>query len=281
MRCLLIITLIGVMGCNPSTNHIDKSTSEIELDTIFLENLNKDIPYQVYLPETYNDKDKLPILYLLHGHGADDKSWFHPEMGNAATILDSLTNAGAIPPIVAVTMHAGNSWYVDRNEFMEAAYIKEFIPHIESKYRVTNENSSRLIAGNSMGGFGALRFSLKYPELFKASILLSPASYEPVPPAISSSRKIDVFAINGVFNDSIWNSFSYMHLLNNDTAKYPKFYLSTGDDDPFEIFTVVNGVRAFLMENQIEVETTVIDGEHTWDVWRNRLAYVLTQIYGE
>jgi enterochelin esterase-like enzyme len=35
------------------------------------------------------------------------------------------------------------------------------------------------------------------------------------------------------------------------------------------------------MENQIEVETTVIDGEHTWDVWRNRLAYVLTQIYGE
>lgn len=271
-----------MLSCKTKNSKTDTYKSQIILDTINSNVLNTKLPYRIYLPEDYqNSVNKFPILYLLHGHGANDKAWFNSEQGNAQFILDSLISTGSIPPIIAVTMHAGNSWYVDSHQKMETAYIKDFMPFIESEYRINSDNNSRIIAGNSAGGFGALRFSLKYPEMFKASILLSPASYEPIPPTISSSRKIDVFTKDGVFNDSVWNTYSYKDLLNKESnsTNYPKFFLSTGDDDPFEIFNVVNDLRNFFNNNNIVVETTVVDGEHSWDVWRDRLIYELIQIY--
>jgi S-formylglutathione hydrolase FrmB len=45
-----------------------------------------------------------------------------------------------------------------------------------------------VIGGESMGGFGALRFALKYPELFAAAALMSPAIYVPEPPPYFSAR---------------------------------------------------------------------------------------------
>ena len=41
-----------------------------------------------------------------------------------------------------------------------------------------------------MGGYGALRFALKYPDMFAAAALLSPAIYDPVPPENSGARRV-------------------------------------------------------------------------------------------
>ena len=47
--------------------------------------------------------------------------------------------------------------------------------------------------GYSMGGYGALRYSLAHPDLFGASIVLSPAVYVPSPPSDSSTREFGAF----------------------------------------------------------------------------------------
>ncbi|ULC59347.1 hypothetical protein MBM09_15740 [Flaviramulus sp. BrNp1-15] len=282
MKKLLFVCLLFLAGCN-ATKINDKLESTILKDNFFSNELNEHVNYEIYLPPNYKNANNHRIIYLLHGHGGSENNWFAKEEGNVKIILDSLIKIKAIKPLIAVSLNAKNTWYVDSKKLMESAYIKEFTPLIETKYNLNINTENRLIAGVSAGGFGALGFSLKYPHLFKAAILLSPAAYYPLPPDISSSRKIDVFRKNGVFNDSIWQSYSYRKLMSTKKGNitYPKFYISTGDDDAYDIFTVVADLRTFFIEYNIKNEVLVINGGHDWGVWRKCFINDLIRIFND
>jgi len=84
-------------------------------------------------------------------------------------LLDKLIKNKSIPAIIIV-MPDGftDSWYVDSLVYqMESAIIDDLIPYIESKYSI--DKNIRYIAGLSMGGYGALRFVLLYPDYFKGA----------------------------------------------------------------------------------------------------------------
>lgn len=257
-----------------------KSTTEISKVEIkeFVSSIdNSSYSYHLYRPNESLAKKEPYIIYLLHGHGGSDNDWFSAEEGSVKAILDSLTLAGSIPALTAVCLDASNSWYVNRESRMETIYIDEFIPFIEQTYFEKQKDLIRLIAGNSAGGFGALRFGLKYPEMFKSVILLSPAAYHPVPPENSSSRKIEVFKQNEVFNDSIWQSFGHVAILNDTISHpyYPDFFISSGLDDNYGIAEVVRQLNAHLEEAGIRTSLTFIKGGHSWDVWQNRFKFDL------
>lgn len=218
---------------------------------------------------------------MLHGHGGSEDEWTSEEEGNIQLILDSLIYNDLIPPVVAVTFDAGNSWYVESNLKMEQFFIKEWIPFVENEIISEDSIGKRMIAGNSAGGYGTLRFSLKYPDLFDTSLLLSPAAYYPTPPLISSSRKIEVFNDEDGFSEEVWKSYSY-HNINIDTtdvSTYPSFYISTGDDDQYEIVDVVVQLQSFFKENGLEHELSIINGGHSWDVWKERFAYDIVRVF--
>lgn len=280
MKFLVFLFALFILTCKPN-NEIKESTSQIINSSFFSNELQAEIAYNVYLPAQFNDSLQFSIIYLLHGHGGSENDWIRKDAGNIQHLLDSLSFLKIIPPIVAVTLNAKNTWYVDAFEKMESAYIKEFIPLIESKFNVKSERASRIIAGNSAGGYGALRFSLKYPELFHASILLSPAAYYPESPPNSSSRKIPVFKKNGLFDIDLWQSYSYPKLLDstNNNERYPVFYNSTGDDDEYKIVTVVTDLKSYFDELNISNELLIINGGHSWEVWRYCLAHDLTRLF--
>lgn len=235
--------------------------------------LGKAVKYKVYTPEGYDTTmGGFPVVYLLHGHGGSEKDWFTEKWGNMQHLLDSLIADESIPPIVAVTVAAGNSWYVDSSVPMESFYLKEFIPFIETQYRI-DSSMGRTIAGDSAGGYGALRFSLLNPEMFEWVLLLSPAAYEPLPPLISSSRKVKAFSENGSFSESKWRSYSYTLRWETllKSGKKPHYFLSTGDDDAFNIVPVVTSLQQQMVRDKIPCELRIIDGGHSWDVWRNQI----------
>ena len=55
-----------------------------------------------------------------------------------------------------------------------------FALHIDQEYRTINRSAARGICGFSMGGGGAMRLTLKYPDLFGAAASLA-ASLEQSP----------------------------------------------------------------------------------------------------
>jgi endo-1,4-beta-xylanase len=83
--------------------------------------------------------------------------------------------AGEVDPMLLVFVNGGhNSAYqdsVDGTLKVETMIMKELIPHIDATYRTVADRKGRAIEGFSMGGGGALRFALKYPEKFSSVVV--------------------------------------------------------------------------------------------------------------
>jgi enterochelin esterase-like enzyme len=203
-----------------------------------------------------------------------------PNQGRIQQTADALIASGDIPPAVIVMPDAGTSWFVDRKEKMETAVITELIPDVGKSFRVLKSREGRLVGGLSMGGYGAMRFALKYPEMFAAAALLSPAIYNPEPPENSAARTAGVFG-GPVYDASIWKSLNYPALWEGYLAKKNPvpMYINSGDDDDF--FTEFEAVQFYelLRKNGQPAELRIVNGAHVWAVWESTIGDALKYIF--
>lgn len=245
--------------------------------------LGRDLHYLAYLPAGYTAAGRrYPLLLLLHGRGGHMEDW-----ARIAPDLDDLIAAGWLPPLVAIAPddpgpdRAG--YWVDSaytGLALETACVADLLPHAAARFYTHTTRAGRAVAGYSMGGYGALRYALVYPELFSAAIVLSPAVYVPEPPAGSSTRAFGAFGRGGEpFDPARYAALNYPALVDSFTARGLglRLFLAAGDGeyrhpDPaeaehdldFETHRVFNrlarvpGVHASLR---------VLGGGHGWDVW--------------
>lgn len=218
--------------------------------------------YAVYLPDGYETSNlKYPVLYLLHGHGQDLYAWVN--YGHIQPTTDELIAHGEIPPSIIVMPDAGMTWFVDRKEKMETAVIQDLVGDVQRTFRVIDDRKGRVIAGLSMGGYGALRFVLKYPEMFAAAGLLSPAIYDPEVPQGSGARRAGVFGA-AEFDPQVWKELNYPTLWDAFLAKKiaVPMYINSGDDDDFFIEAEATRLYSLLRKNGQPAELRIVDGAH-------------------
>ena len=246
--------------------------------------LKRNWTYNVYLPTGYaqNTNVRYPVMYLLHGNGGVRNDW--TVKGNMQKTVDTLVANGEIPPAIYVMPDANTNWYVDLKEKMETAFINDLMPHVEKTYRTINTRDGRVIGGLSMGGYGALRFVLKYPEKFQAAALLSPAIYSTEPPADSSARTVKVFAepnTNGAYSKTVWQQYNYPPLMDAFLAKGIKvpMYINSGDDDEFAIESDATLLYAQLRKAKQPAELRIVNGKHEWMVWESTLGDSLKYVF--
>ena len=226
------------------------------------------------------------MLYLLHGRGDSKSAW--TQMKGA---LDALIASGEIQPTIAIMPDAPwssrASYYVDSGytgadpgRKVETAFTKDLIAHVDATYRTVADRTGRGVAGYSMGGYGALRYSLAHPDLFGASIVLSPAVYVPIPPSDSSTREFGAFGLGkSLFVDSVYKKLNYPALFPSFAATglpLPMF-IAVGDDefknpDPKDAIHDLDFEAHVLFNQAVRVpnltaELRVVDGGHDWDVW--------------
>jgi enterochelin esterase-like enzyme len=232
--------------------------------------LGRDWPYKVYLPDGY-DKSNLryPVLFLLHGLNQDESTWVSE--GKINEVADQLIAAGDIAPLLLVMPGSGDNWYVDTKEKIETAFVNDFIPEIERKFRILPKRKARGIGGNSMGGYGAFRFILKYPERFSVALLLAPSIFVPEPPANSHARQGDVFG--NPFDAEIWKRENYPPLLDPFFAKNLPIalYFVAGDHDDYEIESQIGPAYKVMREHNFDVAMRIVSGTHGFSTWRPEL----------
>ncbi|MGC4111447.1 MAG: alpha/beta hydrolase-fold protein [Nocardioides sp.] len=135
-----------------------------------------DVSYVVYLPPGYDaDRDRrYPVVYWLHGRGgsANGASAF-------ASRLDVAIKAGKAPAMIVVGVNGRriSSWVdaADGTSPVQSVIIQELIPHVDATYRTVATREGRAVEGFSMGGAGAPKLGLKFPELFGAVSAISGA----------------------------------------------------------------------------------------------------------
>jgi acetyl esterase/lipase len=120
-------------------------------------------PYRIYVPASYDQKVKVPVMLVLHGGGGDEN--YYPDM-DGGKIREIMENEG----IIMVSPRA-TSWYTgdgakDMTQLM-GLVLQEYPKVDKSKLYCT---------GVSAGGFGTYNLAVEYPGLFAAVACVSGSS---------------------------------------------------------------------------------------------------------
>jgi enterochelin esterase-like enzyme len=124
----------------------------------------------VYLPACYarDAERRFPVVFLLHGAGADATQW--PAIG-LATTADDLITSGAIPPMIVVMPDGG----VTMADGLAAELVDRLVPWVDQTYRTVPDAADRAVGGISRGGRVALLAAAMHPGVFSGVGGHSPA----------------------------------------------------------------------------------------------------------
>jgi enterochelin esterase-like enzyme len=144
----------------------DRAGSSIDRSSFTSPALGDKGSFLVYLPPGYaSTTAHYPVIYLLHGRNGHATAFL--EIGIQAS-LDRLIAQHAIPPMIAVMIQDRpglNNWR-DLGSRHSATYVVEVQELVDRMLPTIATRAGRAIAGNSMGGFGAMHVALANPYRF-------------------------------------------------------------------------------------------------------------------
>jgi S-formylglutathione hydrolase FrmB len=133
----------------------------------------------VVLPPGYAEhpKEHYPTVYWTHGFSGN----LERSRLTGAGLYTRMVQ-GKIPPMIWVMLN--ESWVTGTQEFADSvnngpwghALTAEFIPHLESKYRMDAKANGRFLQGHSSGGWATLQLQINYPTIFGGTWSTSPDS---------------------------------------------------------------------------------------------------------
>lgn len=283
----LLVVLQTVFPQEPAEEHFSKQSFYSEI-------LARKWDYSVYLPSGYysHPDEKYPVIYLLHGMTNNHHSFRDNGLDRVFT---KLIEEGKLPPTIFVSAQGfGHSWWINSAVYgnIEDAFIKELIPMVENIYRIQKSRGKRVISGISMGGYGALRLALLYPELFYSAVLLSPAVFYPLPGneviysrsnpfgwyysfVVTEIRNKGVFG--KPFDPMYYLALSYRRLFPSYLKKKTpvKFYAAYGSKDNVTDNASKNMIAYFRI-NKHPIEVLAISGGgHNWATWKKAYEQIL------
>jgi S-formylglutathione hydrolase FrmB len=242
--------------------------------------LGHPVPYCVILPADY-DTDKAssyPVLYFLHGLGGNEQTLLN---SGGMNMIQDLRDQKRISEFLIVAPDAGRSFYINSRDGKvryEDFFIREFLPYIESHYRIRAERKSRGVTGVSMGGYGALRFALRYPNLFVAVSAHSPALID-VPPKINVSDEQQAAvaeelgrAFGSKVDLAFWKRESPFTMVRDGPRPAGlQIYFDCGSEDDFGFNKGSAQFDELLTAHGIPHEFHLYPGGHDWEYFAEHL----------
>jgi S-formylglutathione hydrolase FrmB len=199
---------------------------------------------RVLVPSGYDAQPgrRYPVLYLLHGAYDNYKSW--TDKGAAEKITAGLD------AIVVMPEGGNGGWYTDWYKGgrggppeWETFHIGELIPWVDSHYRTLPTRGERAVAGLSMGGFGAMSYAARHPDLFAWAASYSGAvdiiNNAPVAAIIDleapadGGRPDDQFG-DRVLNEPIWRAHDPWDLAANLRGTVLRVDTGNGQPGPYD-----------------------------------------------
>jgi S-formylglutathione hydrolase FrmB len=145
----------------------------------------------VFLPPSYarETSRRYPAVYALHGYSIGAEQWIH-EIHVPQTIEGAFAQ-GAQEMIVVLpdskTVHNGSMYSSSVTTGDFERYVARDVPAwVDAHYRTIPNRPSRGLVGHSMGGYGATRIGMKYPEVFGSLYVMSPCCLSPREPGLAN-----------------------------------------------------------------------------------------------
>jgi putative tributyrin esterase len=271
--CVTLFALFSLFSLRVQAQRASVETIQFRSNLV-----NATLPYNVILPPGYraSHRTRYPVVYLLHGWGGHYTDWL---------TRTNVADYAAQYPMIVVMPEGNDSWYVDSpsvaNDKYESYILTELIPDVDQRYRTIQARYARAIAGLSMGGYGAIKYGLKYPATFVFAASMSGAfgvsrytdnemggkNREPFlktfGPVGSDTRKAnDVFEIARGLSPA-------------RVAALPYFYFDCGTEDAAQHVKPNRELSEIFLEKKIPHEYRELPGNHSWGYWDQQVQEVL------
>jgi len=267
-----IVALLAVFLASPV--HAGEVLRDLSMPSAAL---GRPLTYSIYKPD--NAARDLPVVYLLHGRNSNPADWL--DMAHAAQTADRLIAERKIPPCLIVLPDGGNSWYAGA---MAAAIATDLPAEIEKRFGASPSRGQRAIAGNSMGGFGALGIALAYPERFVAAASMSGAFWTFLENETALDDTLQA-RVARVFDGAFGAPFARTNFIKHSAhalavalpAAMPKpaIFLTTGETDFGSIQAQSDDLARMLKDKGFDVESETAPGGHEWGTWERALPRTL------
>jgi len=242
IRLILLTLLLSLIAGQSAAQ------SRIDCNALNSRILKQLVHYCVYLPAGYDagaaqrPAQRYPVLYFLHGLGDNEQTLFN---SGGWTLVDDLRNHHKMGDFLIVAPEGRRSFYInsaDGSVRYGDFFLQEFLPHIDSTYRILPGRAGRAISGISMGGYGALRFALARPDLFSAVSAQSAALITESPKELDAASRTGAplaGVLGAVFGKPIdvphWNENSPFLLAKKNAVALRKLaiYFNCGQEDNY------------------------------------------------
>jgi putative tributyrin esterase len=218
-------------------------------------------------------KRKVPkhqVLYLLHGLSGDHSDW--SRKSSIERYVEGLDLAVIMPEV-------GRSFYTDMaSGGRYFTFVAEELPAVvHSLFHLSDRREDTFAAGLSMGGYGAFKLALTFPQRFAAAASFSGAldmvtvPEDPKPEFVEEMCWVfgNLDAIQGSPNDL----FHLAEKMVQSKKPHPRFYQWCGTED-----FLIDANHRFgdhALELGLKLDYSESPGGHTWDHWDEQIQQAL------
>lgn len=203
-------------------------------------------------------------LYLYHGRTGDYSDWMR---------RSCIEQYAAKYGLAVVMPGVGRSWYTDtaygENYF---TFVTEELPKVCRSYfrGMSARREDNLVAGLSMGGYGAVKAALSCPEKFSGCASLSGAldiTRKNRPYWIEEWRGNFGFDLKDAaeLEGSCHDLFALARKNKEAGLSFPKLYLWCGTED--SLLATNRAYDALLTQLEVEHVYEESEGDHSWKWW--------------
>ncbi len=242
-----------------------------------------DKPRDMKINDFYDKNRKYKVLWLLHGTFGGYSDWIRKS---------NIELYACEKDLIVVMPSVGNSSYEAWDNFTlgydsEKYIVDELMPLVYNWLPASDKREDNFIAGLSMGGAGALKFALKYPEKFEAVASLSscprkenrreleklfkmsrkqlkedPEFYKANLRRYNRLKKFD--SVDEYLNSS---ANLYKLLMDNlDNPDLPRIMFACGTEDPL-VYKSFKALKKELTQKGFKASWFTGKGSHEWRVW--------------
>ena len=259
--------------------------------SLYSESLLKNVHVIVYLPSVSADDmleerktdylepgKRFPYMILLHGMYGDCLDW---------PLKSGIEEYAQEKGIAVIMPSAENSFYLDMKHGENyLRYVGEELPQfMEKMFPLSEKRDDRTVAGLSMGGYGAFRIGLEYPERFGRIASLSgaliphlflnadAAHIRHLPVSYRRAITDDPAQMAGTDDDLL---FLAEKIKGKSETLLPKMYMTVGTED----FILPLNEKFYAEMSRLGYGITYekYPGEHNWAFWDAHIQDVLAWI---
>lgn len=212
---------------------------------------------------------KLPqVLYLLHGYSDDHSIWMR------RTSIERYAASHNLAVIMPAVNHSFYCNEVHGERYWD--FVSEELPRaMHTFFRLSDKPEDTYVAGLSMGGYGAMKLALNFPERFAAAASFSGAVdimdqlTRPDRDVVMSNAMGSAEQVKGSENDLF-----HLVKVNAKVKAKPRLYIACGTKD--FLYHQHGNFQKVLKENGWDFDAyDEPDAIHEWGFWDRQIAYFL------